>query len=146
MDGSGARAASPSRSHVAHRSDPQLPARTRNRWGRIGRQAKVSERLPTYIPAAGLTRWSWTSKSSIPGRLMNYSEGATDFVLQICKIGGQQGLLRINHTIHRNSRRQIAPHRFAHTTLHPITFDGATQHTSHCESNPGRVSLRTSQI
>src|SRR6266550_3215088 len=146
MAGSGACAASPSSSPVELRSGRQLPARTRNRWGRSGRRARVSERSPTCIPAAGLTRWSWTIDSSIPGRLLNHSEGATDFVLQICKIGGEQGLLRINHNVHRNSRRQIATNRLAQATLHPITVDGAPQHASHGESNPGRVSLRTSQV
>src|ERR1700682_2610733 len=146
MDGSEARAASPSGSLVELRSGRQLPERTRNRWGRSGRWAKVSERSPTCILAAGLTRWSWTIDSSIPGRLLYYSEGATDFVLQICKIGGQQGLLRIDHNVHRNSRREIATNRLAQATLHPITVDCASQHTSHGESNPGRVSLHTSQV
>ena len=45
-----------------------------------------------------------------------------------------------------STSRQIAANRLTQPTLHPITIDCATQHASHCESNPGRVSLRTSQV
>ena len=49
-----------------------------------------------------------------------------DLIQQLGKLGGEEGLLRINHNIHRNSRRQMAANRLAQPAFHPITIDCAT--------------------